>query len=73
MQVTSGTTQGRHLIESDDDADPIGDVPNHPEFSELMFKDVNSIKLVINLPSNQTGVVSLEDVEYKLCIEKGKL
>ena len=46
---------------------------NHPEFSELMFKDVNSIKLVINLPSNQTGIVSLEDVQYKLCIEKGKL
>ena len=56
---------------------PEGDGPEAPPFSHIMFEDAAQISLEIALPFSHIlpgqNIFTFSEVEYKLCIKKGKV
>ena len=79
-QVVGGEYAGNHVIADADDASPLppqGDGPEAPEFSHIMFEDAAKISLEIALPFSHIpegqNMFTLSELQYKLCIKKGKV
>ena len=75
LQINEGENEGKHIINDDDDASPIpsGDGSEPPPFSHIMFEDAAKITLEITLPYLEENIFTLSEVQYKLCIKKGKV